>query len=776
MRSHPTRTGTAGRLLVVASELPPGPGGIGAHAHALAVELAAQEREVALLGCQHYATPAELDAFAATSPVPITRLPDGPDPVRTAVRRARALRRALRETRPDVVVASGGRILWVAAATCPAAGVPYVAVVHGSELGGAWWSRRLTRWALRRAAAVVAVSRFTAGLVDELGVAGSPTVVPNGADATRFAPDPALRAAFRAEHGLGDRPVVLTVGNVTERKGQHVVVDALPHLVRAVPDVAYVVVGRPTEARSLRARAAAAGVADHLVVVGQVGADEVRRAHAAADVFAMTSTRTGTGDVEGFGIAVLEAALSGVPAVVARGTGAEEAVVDGETGLAVAARPAAVAEALSSLLTQDDRRRAMGAEAERRARAGATWAHCAREYGAVLDRVAGGDRPRIVVVSHTEHWRTADGTVVGFGATTRELDHLATLASELVHVAPLHQGPPPSMALAPAAPNVRLVPVQPAGGDDLRAKLAAVRAVPAWARTIRREVRTADVVHVRCPAGIALVALAVLATRRNPRDRWVKYAGNWAPTGAEPRTYRAQRWWLRTGRARAAVTVNGTWPGQPAWVHSFDNPTLTAAEVDRGRRAAEARTPGPPLRVAFAGRLDDRKGADRAVEAVVALRRRGLDVTLDLVGDGPLRAWVDDQAATHGADVVRRHGWLPRTELEGLLGRSHVFLLPTGSEGFPKVVAEAMAFGCVPVTSAVGSLGQTLSATGGAVVVTDERWADAVAGLVEPQARSPLVAAGLAAVDRFTFATYLDHVRDLAAASWGRRLEPGPEA
>ncbi len=193
----------ARRVLVAASELPPGPGGIGAHAHAVAVELHRQGRDVTLVGCQHYADGSSRAAFAAASPVPITRLPDRAGPLRTALARARVLRRAVADTRPDVVVASGGRVLWLAAPVARAARVPMVAVVHGTELGGRGWARVLTRRALQQATAVVAVSDFTAGLTTALGVTRPITVVPNGADADRFGADPARRDRFRRRPRAG---------------------------------------------------------------------------------------------------------------------------------------------------------------------------------------------------------------------------------------------------------------------------------------------------------------------------------------------------------------------------------------------------------------------------------------------------------------------------------------------------------------------------------------------------------------------------------------------
>lgn len=763
--------GAARRVLVVASELPPGPGGIGTHAFAVACELAAQGRTVRLLGSQHYVSETEWREFNRHSPVPIDRLPDGADPVRTALARRSAIRSAIRDHRPDVVVVSGGRVMWLAAPIARRAGVPFVAVAHGTELGGASWQRTLTRRSFDMAAATVAVSEFTAGLVRAAGVTVAVDVIPNGADAQRFRPDSELGERFRAAHGLGSAPLVLTVGNVTERKGQHLVVRALPALVERFPDLNYVLVGRPTDAEKLQQEAERSGVGRHLRVLGQLDADDVVAAHAAADVFAMTSTTTADGDVEGYGIAVVEAALSGVPAVVTSGTGAAEAVVDGTTGLVAVGHPAGVGAAISSLLEDRDRRGRMGAEAERIARTAGSWAHRAHRYGEVLDRVAAGSKPRIVVVSHTEHWRGDDGAIVGFGPTTRELDHLATLASELVHVAPLYSGAPAGMALRPTAPNVRYVPVPTAGGRGLRAKLDALAQVPRWWWTIDRELRTADVAHVRCPAGISMIALLVLRTRRRPRDRWVKYAGNWHPDGRDALSYRIQRWWLGRGLARAAVTVNGRWPDQPAWVHTFDNPTLTDDEIARGRAAAEAKPVGPPWRVVFSGRLERPKGADVAVDTVLELRRRGLDVSLDLVGDGPLRSWVEAKAAEDTTGSIRLHGWLRRDQLEEFLAQGQVMLLPTtASEGFPKVLAEAMAFGCVPVTSPVSSIGQVLGSTGGSVVVSaGGSWIGAVSSALGGEGER-LREEGLASVQRFSYSSYLTAVRRLAATEWCRQM------
>ena len=299
---------------------------------------------------------------------------------------------------------------------------------------------------------------------------------------------------------------------------------------------------------------------------------------------------------------------------------------------------------------------------------------------------------------------------MGWGPTVRELDHLAGLFGELVHVAPVHAGDAPASELPYTAGNVRVVAVSPAGGTGWKEKLSVLRAVPQYLRAIRRELRDSDIVHVRCPSNIGLVASLLLAFRRRPAARWIKYAGNWSPAGRENVSYRLQRWILRRDLARGYVTVNGRWPNQPVHVRSFLNPCLTEQELRDGAAAAARKTLEPPVRLLFVGRLDEDKGCGRVLEILEELRRDGLDASLDAIGHGPDRDRFEARAARGGlAGAVRFHGWLPRAELASFYARAHFLLLPSSSsEGWPKVISEGMAYGVVPLTSNVSSIPQIL--------------------------------------------------------------------
>jgi len=376
---------------------------------------------------------------------------------------------------------------------------------------------------------------------------------------------------------------------------------------------------------------------------------------------------------------------------------------------------------------------------------------------------------RLAVISHTPHHRTPEG-LVGWGPTVTELDHLATLFSEVVHVAPVHDGPPPASAVPYTATNLRVVPAPAAGGDGLRAKLGLALAAPGLLAAVRRGAGDTDAVHVRCPANISGLALAWLRLRRDRRPCWVKYAGNWRPNGADPWSYRLQRRWLRRGFGAVAVTVNGR-GDDPGHVRAFTNPSLTEEDLDHGRAAAATKSdPADGLRLAFVGRVEDEKGAPEAVRTAIAVRAAGHAVHLDVVGDGPARAACAALALEADLDVTF-HGWLDRRGVHDVLTPAHVVLLASrASEGWPKVLSEAMAFGAVPVASTVSAIPQVLAETGAGVAVPGTDPADhaeaVLALLADPDRLAACREAGLAAAPAYSFPAYLAAVTDLFADRW----------
>lgn len=380
------------RVLMVSSEFPPGPGGIGNHAWQLALSLCRLGWVVEVVSPQDYASPAEIEGFRAQLPFALHRVSSGRNRLREAASRLLIASKVIRCQRPDVILGSGFSGVLVTTTLSRVHRLPSVAVAHGSELGPVGIVNRLLRAAaFDRASLVVAVSHFTRQLVLAVGMRPRQLeVILNAADGERFTPLPEARQReFRKAKGFAAASLLLTVGHVSERKGQEQAIRAVPLILRAVPDAHYLMIGLPTLQPELGRLADELGVGDRVHFLGRVGESELLQWLNACDLFLMTSRTTSTGDCEGFGIAVVEAALCGKPAVVTRGSGIVEAIEEGLTGLAVGEGDAsATAVAVVSLLRDEPRRKAMGQAARARALRAQTWDSCGRRYDEVLRRVA----------------------------------------------------------------------------------------------------------------------------------------------------------------------------------------------------------------------------------------------------------------------------------------------------------------------------------------------------------------------------------------------------
>ena len=299
--------------------------------------------------------------------------------------------------------------------------------------------------------------------------------------------------------------------------------------------------------------------------------------------------------------------------------------------------------------------------------------------------------------------------IVGWGPTIREINYLSELFSSVVHIAPLHREPAPDSSLPYSSSNIQFREVPFAGGNSFLTKFGILGVLPAYLRAFHEEACKADVIHVRCPANISLTALLWMTAHSHPSIRWVKYAGNWHSYKQEPFSYKFQRNYLMHNWHKGIVTINGRWPKQPSHVYSFYNPCLTEEELAEGYKIAVSKEIGEPVNLLFVGRLEKGKGVDRALRVAGLLKARGVPFHFDMVGDGPERLGYEKLAADNDVrDSVVFQGWMPKMALAKFYAKSHLLILPSLSEGWPKVISEAMAYGVVPMASAVSSIPQIL--------------------------------------------------------------------
>ena len=328
--------------------------------------LAARGHTVQLLST----TPAVTAGFAAAG-LPVEELPIHD----TGLAEARRLTRALAALPADVLVAETARDVRLGAL---ASFARRFALVHSYNVNCAAPPRDpIMRLAYRRVR--LTIFRTHTGEREVLASApfmGRPPhrVIHEGVDVALFRPDPQAGRAFRARHGLGDRPFLLAVGALEREKRYDWILDALARLGPRPPLL--VIRGSGSLEAAVRTQAERLGV--EVQLLGFLPADELAAAYNAASCLVHVCP------VETFGLTVAEAMACGRP-VVAVASGALPEVVDGVGVLAPADDPAAFAEAVRALLADPARAAALGAAARDRAVDAFSMERMGREYGEALE-------------------------------------------------------------------------------------------------------------------------------------------------------------------------------------------------------------------------------------------------------------------------------------------------------------------------------------------------------------------------------------------------------
>jgi len=275
--------------------------------------------------------------------------------------------RSARTWRPHIVLAGSGLTApaaWLAGRACRARTTVYV---HGLDMDARHPLYRLL-WlpAIRHMDRVIANSRATAQLAADAGVdATRISIVNPGVETPSGFPDGEEADRFRDRHGLTARPVLLSVGRLTRRKGlREFVTDVLPAVVDKHPDMMLLVVGdapgqalhaSPQTRDSIQAAADARGLGDHLRFLGTItDREELATVYRAADVHVFP-VREIVGDPEGFGMVAIEAAAQGLPTVAYATGGIADAVAPGRSGrLVPPGDGAAMAQAIEETLADRD--------------------------------------------------------------------------------------------------------------------------------------------------------------------------------------------------------------------------------------------------------------------------------------------------------------------------------------------------------------------------------------------------------------------------------------
>jgi phosphatidylinositol alpha-1,6-mannosyltransferase len=270
--------------------------------------------------------------------------------------------------------------------------LPFVIYAHGNEILAAmrddWQKPRL---ALQQADRIFANSRYTAHLVEQAGAHPKRIEILNpGCDTNHFRPLQPRLDLRKQLLGARERDrVVLSVGGLVARKGQDMVIRALPHVLERIPDTVYLIVGGGPDRERLESLAVATGVRDRVVFAGYAADSDLPHIYALSDVFIMPSRiNVEACDVEGFGLVFLEAGSCGKPVIGGRSGGIPDAIVEDKTGFLVNPHDYDdIAQVLVRLLSDKELSSRMGEQGRLRVINDFSWAQVSNQVQDAIDAI-----------------------------------------------------------------------------------------------------------------------------------------------------------------------------------------------------------------------------------------------------------------------------------------------------------------------------------------------------------------------------------------------------
>jgi len=280
---------------------------------------------------------------------------------------ARAVGALARDLQIEVACFGAAAPLGLLAPTLRRAGVKrIVALTHGHEV---WWAKLFPfSWAIHRVGASVDVvtylGEFTRKAISKAltpEATKSMVRIAPGIDIEHFSPyGDAMK--LRAELGLTSKRVIVSVGRLVHRKGQDRLIQAMPQILRSIPNAHLLLVGRGPYREKLENFAREAGVSQNVTFIGRIAYQQLPEYFRVGDIFAMPSRSRFRGlEVEGLGIVYLEASACGLPVIAGNSGGAPDAVLEGETGLVVDGTDVdAIAHAAIDLLGDPQKSESMG--------------------------------------------------------------------------------------------------------------------------------------------------------------------------------------------------------------------------------------------------------------------------------------------------------------------------------------------------------------------------------------------------------------------------------
>ena len=305
---------------------------------------------------------------------------------------------------------------------------------------------------------------------------------------------------------------------------------------------------------------------------------------------------------------------------------------------------------------------------------------------------------KFTIITHVVHKKDKQ-QVFAYEPYVREMNLWLKYVDEVQIVAPFSTENPTAIDIAYSHKNIIQKNISQFDITSFGNALKSIFLIPIISFKIFKAMRWADHIHLRCPGNVGLLGCFVQILFPNT-PKTVKYAGNWDPKSKQPLSYRLQKWILSNTflTKNCKVLVYGKWEHQSKNIIPFFTATYSKNDIVE----IPEKNLNEKINFIFVGALSVGKQPLLAVQVVETLQNKGYNVYLNMYGDGEEKTKVANYLKNNKLEnSVTLHGNVSKNTVKKAFQKAHFLVFISKSEGWPKVVAEAMFWACLPITTAI---------------------------------------------------------------------------
>ena len=309
---------------------------------------------------------------------------------------------------------------------------------------------------------------------------------------------------------------------------------------------------------------------------------------------------------------------------------------------------------------------------------------------------------KFLIITHVPHF-IENNIFYAYSPYVREMNIWLKYVDEVIIVAPVTHNFDPNIMLAyNKTKKITFIEVPSFDIMSLRGILKTILVLPYVSYQIIKGMMKADHIHLRQAGNMGLLGSIYQIFFPN-KKKTVKYAGSWIGFEGEPFTYKLQKFIVANSflSRNLKVLAYGYWPNAGKNVLNFFTATYHKNEIIE----VPARKMQEPLKLLFVGTLTKRKRPFFVLEAASKLKKLGINVFLEFYGEGPEKDRINEFIKKNNlSNNVKLYGNKTKKEIVEAYQNAHFLILPSNHEGWPKVVAEAMVWKCLPITTPVSAV------------------------------------------------------------------------